>query len=518
MKADGFRRFQLAYIETGKGSGKSPLGAGIGIYCTVADGEARSEGYFAAVDKDQAAIPFKDAVAMIKLSDELSAEFQFSGGENREYNAAHLPSGSWLRPISSENTGRGKSGYRPHFVLLDEVHEHPTNAMVEFMIKGTKNRTQPLVVMITNSGIDRTSVCFDYHTSGARIAAGELEDDSFFSYICATDEDDDPMSDPIDPALGYPTSWAKANPSIGVTFGPEYLEREITRARGMPSIESVTRRLNFCQWVDAFNPWIDGDLWRQCEKEEWTPPTDRPCFLALDLSSKRDLCALATVSRDTEGGFDAELRFWTPAETLQEREKSDRAPYGAWSKGGHLDAVPGRSIDYAYIAKHVAGLVGSRTVSALAFDQWRIEDFQRELDAIGVANWIAEWDEKEERWIEQGKKFPGQGLMLLRHGQGFSGGASPHSLWMPRSIGALEDAVMVGKLRVRYNPVLRWNSASAVLETDATGSKKWEKRKSTGRIDGIVALSMGVGAATASPTTTSKSIYATQKLEYVELR
>jgi phage terminase large subunit-like protein len=226
------RRFRIAYIETGKGSGKSPLGAGLGVYCSVADGEARSEGYFAAVDKDQAAIPFKDAVAMIRLSDELSAEFAFSGGINREFNAAHLPSGSFLRPISSEAQGRGKSGYRPHFVLLDEVHEHPTPAMVEFMIKGTKNRVQPLVVMITNSGVDRTSVCFDYHTYGAKVAAGEIEDDSFFSYICAVDEKDDPFTDPIDPDLGYPRSWAKANPSIGVTFQPDYLEREMTRARG----------------------------------------------------------------------------------------------------------------------------------------------------------------------------------------------------------------------------------------------------------------------------------------------
>jgi phage terminase large subunit-like protein len=31
MTIDGFRRFRLGYIETGKGSGKSPLVAGIGL-------------------------------------------------------------------------------------------------------------------------------------------------------------------------------------------------------------------------------------------------------------------------------------------------------------------------------------------------------------------------------------------------------------------------------------------------------------------------------------------------------
>jgi phage terminase large subunit-like protein len=35
----GFRRFREAYIETAKGSGKTPLGAGIMLYLLVADGQ-----------------------------------------------------------------------------------------------------------------------------------------------------------------------------------------------------------------------------------------------------------------------------------------------------------------------------------------------------------------------------------------------------------------------------------------------------------------------------------------------
>lgn len=509
-----YRRFRIGYIEAGKGAGKSPLGAGLAIYMTIADNEPRSEAYMAAVDKEQATIPFRDAIAMIKLSDELAAEFSLSGGEGKEWHAAHLGSGSLIKPISSESTGKGKSGYRPHFVLLDEVHEHPTNAMVEFMTKGTKGRRQPLIVMITNSGVNRQSVCFEYHTYGASVAAGTITDDSFFSYICAVDEKDNPFTDDPDPVLGYPLSWAKANPSIGVTFQPSYLEGEIARARGMPSSESLARRLNFCQWVDATNPWIDGDLWRACEKEPGEFPADdelkeRPCFLSLDLGSKRDLAAKARTWPDDNGGFDAAVEFWTPGDTLEERERSDRVPYRAWVTGEHLNAVAGRSLDFAYIAKSVSEDVARFNVVGLAFDQWRIEDFQRELDDVGIESWIAEWDAKDERWVERDKKQPGEGLMLIRHGQGFGGGANQSTLWMPRSIGVTEDAIMQGKLRVLFNPVLRWNSASAVLESDATGNKKWEKRKSTGRIDGIVALSMAIGAATNVPAP-EESVYATE--------
>jgi len=62
---DGSRRFRSAYIETGKGSGKSPLAAGIGLKGLTADGEARAEIYAAATKKDQAMVLFRDAVAMV---------------------------------------------------------------------------------------------------------------------------------------------------------------------------------------------------------------------------------------------------------------------------------------------------------------------------------------------------------------------------------------------------------------------------------------------------------------------
>src|SRR5262249_37441184 len=66
----GTRRYKMAYVEQGKGNGKSPLAAGIGMRGLVADGEARAEIYAAATKKDQAMILFRDAVAMRDQSPE----------------------------------------------------------------------------------------------------------------------------------------------------------------------------------------------------------------------------------------------------------------------------------------------------------------------------------------------------------------------------------------------------------------------------------------------------------------
>ncbi|EBK3761438.1 phage terminase small subunit P27 family, partial [Salmonella enterica] len=143
------------------------------------------------------------------------------GGAGKEWNLAFLQTGSFFRPISSDD---GQSGPRPHCALIDEIHEHKNNQVVEMMRAGTKGRRQALIFMITNSGHDKTSVCYDYHEYGRKVAEGSVDDDSFFSFICSLDEGEDPFKDE--------TCWKKANPSLGHTFTERYLREQVTQARG----------------------------------------------------------------------------------------------------------------------------------------------------------------------------------------------------------------------------------------------------------------------------------------------
>ena len=97
---DGYRRFRVAYVETGKGSGKSPLAAGVALKGLLADGESRAEIYAAATKKDQAMILFRDAVAMVQQSPELSKRLITSGTGQNIWNLAYLKTGSFFRPIT----------------------------------------------------------------------------------------------------------------------------------------------------------------------------------------------------------------------------------------------------------------------------------------------------------------------------------------------------------------------------------------------------------------------------------
>lgn len=467
VNEDGFRRYRTGYMEIGKGNGKSPLAAGIGIYCLCSDGEARAEVYAAATKKDQAMILFRDAVAMVDQSPELHSRLVKTGGQQC-WNLGYPASSSFFRAISSDD---GQSGPRPHCALIDEIHEHTDPTVINMMGDGQKGRRQPLTIEITNSGFDRTSICYQHHEYSNRVTAGLEQNDEWFAYVCSLDEGEDPLKDEA--------CWPKANPNLGVSIKLSYLRKQVREAIGMPAKASIVKRLNFCVWVDAENPWMDTPLWLASVKEFDALEQLARCdevLGALDLSGTLDLTALALAGR-LAGRTIARVEFWTPKDTLQERTRRDKVPYEAWVDLGFITATPGRAVDYSFVAQRIAELQGILPLKRIAFDPYRIKYLEKALDEANIA------------------------VELIAHPQGYykaqakkdALGVETPALWMPRSIELLEKSINDQVLDVERNPCLNWNSTSAVLEADAKNNRIFTKRKSRGRIDGIVALAMVSG-------------------------
>lgn len=453
--ADGSRRFRQAYVETGKGSGKSPLAAGIGLYGMVADGEHRAEVYAAATKKDQAMVLFRDAVAMVDMSPELCGRIMRSGSKGKEWNLAYHATSSFFRPIASDE---GQSGPRPHIALLDEIHEHRDGTMVEMMRAGTKGRRQALIFMITNSGTNKQSACWEYHQYGAKVSAGMIQDDSFFAYICALDDNDDPFKDT--------KCWIKANPSLGVTIHTKYLQEQVTQARGMPAKESTVRRLNFCQWVESLNPWISGPVWLGAGDDEFDHSLleNRRCWGGLDLSSVHDLTSFVLEFEPTEA--DPYWRtlpfFWLPADGLSDKADHDRVPYMAWRDAGYLRTTPGSAISKLHVLAELSEICSGYDVQSIGYDRWRIEDLKSLMESEGAS-------------------LP----PLEGFGQGYKD--------MAPALDEFERRLLNNQLRHMNNPVFTWNAANAVVDTDPAGNRKIAKHKATGRVDGIVAAVMATG-------------------------
>jgi len=473
-RADGSRRFRRAYIEMGKGNGKSPLAGGIGLYGMMADKEAGAQVFAAAAKMDQARILFEDAVKMVRQSPALESRITPSG-INPVYNLADFATGSFFRPVGRD-TGKTGSGMRPHFALIDELHEHPNRDTLEMLERGFKFRRNPLLFMITNSGSDRTSVCWEEHEHAVRVAHGDVQDDSTFSYVCALDEGDDPLTDA--------SCWVKANPLLGVTITETYLADVAAQALAIPGKANGIKRLHFCQWTDAETAWITRDLWEACEDPAMTLDEfdGQECWVGLDLGATKDMTARAMVFRD---GEDAEGRpcfalfahGYTPADTLHQRARNKELPEPApvWVEQGHMTATPGKVVRFDTVAADLVDVSARFEVVAVAYDRWLIRNFEAVLDEMGVT------------------------LPLLEHPQGINQ-RKDSPLWMPESITQFEALLLERRVRIALNPALRSAVASATFWTSPAGLRRFEKQRATSRIDMAVAAAMAVGAAMSQPT------------------
>jgi phage terminase large subunit-like protein len=496
------RRFRRAYIEQGKGNGKSPLVGGLGLYGLSADNEAGAEIYSAGATKDQASILFRDAVKMVRQSPDLEYNLKTSGGEGKEYNLAFLKNMSFFRPISREAKKTG-SGPRPHMALCDEVHEHPDRGVMEMLERGFKFRRQPLLVMITNSGTDRNSVCWEEHEHAIKVAAGNLNarnddafyigepvDDTTFSYVCALDKGDDPLKNP--------KCWIKANPLLGVTITEEYLAGVVAQAKSMPGKLNSILRLHFCTWTDAETAWMTQATLEPCivDFEPLYEHAQKPVFLGADLSQVKDITALAycVQSGKVDGGehdgkpvYDAWVQAWTPGDTLAARAMMDKLPYELWVEQGYLNAPKGQSINYRHVAQALAEAQHDYNIQCLAYDRYAFSRMlEPEMQELGLNIECVEHP--------QGGTKKGKATEAMKQAAK-DAGRDPEGLWMPMSVRQVEELILEGRLRIQRNPVTISAMMSAVTDKDRWGNYWLAKEHAVNKIDAAVALCMAVGAA-----------------------
>lgn len=476
----GLRRFRRFYDEEGKGNGKSPLLAGIGIAMMVADGEPRAEVYAAAAKKDQAQVLFRDAVAMRDQSPELAKRIKPSGIDPVWQLTYISTKGDkrFFKPISSD---AAQSGPRPSCALCDEVHEHPNRDVMEMLERGFKFRRQPLLVMATNSGSDRKSVCWEEHEHAVKVAAGIIEDDTTLSFVCSLDEGDDWENDP--------SCWVKANPLLDVTVTTEYLEGVVKQARQMPGKRNGIARLHFCEWTQSVNAAIKREAWVACRKDLDLPALiagGYPCYGGLDLSRTRDFTAF-TLTWVLDATKDAERLasktwFWTPADTLKDRANTDQAPYELWVDQAHIEAVPGQRLKYSWLAEALARLCAVYAPLEIGGDQYGLEQLQEHLSADGVSLPITIHPQGfQKRIIDRDREAP-EGEQELY-------------LWMPHSINMFENALYEQRMEIDPNPMLDLCAASVVYAENRTGHRMFDKENAFGRIDGMVSTAMSVGIA-----------------------
>lgn len=491
----GYRLFTRAYVEGGKGCGKSPFAAGIGLLMMIADDEAKAEVYSAAGKKEQAHILFQDAVSMKQTSDRLKSRLVESG-KNPVWQLTHRQSGSIFKPQSAD---KQKSGLRAHCVLIDELHEHKDRYTIDMSTASFKGRRQPLLFIITNSGFDRNSICWEWHEDGVAVLEGLRSNDRFFIYIMALDVEDDPLEDA--------SCWPKTNPGLGITVTEQYLIDQVRDAVQVPGRENVVRRLNFCQWTDADVGWMTRKAWVANEEQlvdvicpaprtfigggavDPAPFREAQLFCGLDLSFAFDLTALAFAFPEGDELL-CWIEYFKPLDTLEAAEKNDRVPYRRWVQEGLIHGIPGKVIRKEHIARRIAQVREHFDLQYIAYDNYAHKTLEDEMIELGV----------NAPWIEHPQGFRRGGLLKDRRGnpvKGPDGKPLENPLWMPDSVLKLESRIIENKIKVQPSAVTRWQVSSVAIRQDpaGTGNRVFDKKKAVGRIDGIVALAQAVGAA-----------------------
>jgi phage terminase large subunit-like protein len=314
-----------------------------------------------------------------------------------------------------------------------------------------------------NSGHDKTSVCWEYHDMGVKIACEQLENDEFFSYICALDDED--IVD--DRYLEDETLWPKVNPSLDAGIpGYDYIRSQVKEARGMPSKMATVKRLCFCQWTEAENPAISKEAWMACQDKGCSDGilVGRRCWGGLDLSAVVDLTSFALMFEPSSDDPFWRLRvwFWMPGIGIVRKSELDHVPYVAWRDSGHITAIDRKTIEYEFVISDIVEICSRFDVQKIAFDRWNKKNFDKEIERLGVT--LPE---------------------LIEFGQGFQS--------MSPAIKIFETKLIESTMRHDGNPCLTWCASNVVAVSDAAENKKYDKSRSGGRIDGVIASVMACG-------------------------
>lgn len=451
VKADGTRQFRTAYIEIPKKNGKSELAAAIALYLLYADGENSPIVFSAAADREQAGIVYKVAARMVDLTPDLANRSRVMDSLKRIVCYAN----NGYYSVASSDVG-GKHGYSISGLVFDELHTQPNRELWDVLTKGSGDaRSQPLQVAITTAGNNRESICYELHTKAMDLLNGKRKDPSFYPvvYSLSTEED-----------WSKEENWYKCNPSLGYTIKIDAMRTAFTQAQENPAEEAVFRTLRLCQWVGSSVAWIPDHILKLGESP-FDPEAlrGRECYGGLDLSSSDDISAFVLIfpPADEEGKYMILPFFWVPEDTVPLRVRRTSFPYDNWIGRGFMDTTPGNIIDYSYIEAKILQCCRDYQVKEIAFDPWHAKQLTASL-----------MDE---------------GIEMVEARQGWQTMSPPSKEFY--------ELMMKGKITFGGNPVFRWMCQNVVIETDAAGNIKPNKKKSKEKIDGVVAAIMALDRA-----------------------
>jgi phage terminase large subunit-like protein len=396
-----------------------------------------------ALSRDQAAEVFNLASKMVRLSPELSDLIVITPSSKKL--TGTLMNTEYTALSAEAKTSHGKS---PLVVILDEVGQ----------VVGPRNEF--FDALTTAQGAYKNGIVFYISTQAANDSdmLSLLIDDAkrnkpprTVCHVYAAEEGCDLLDE---------EQWKNANPALGLFRSHDDLANQAKKAHRIPSFENTFRNLNLNQRVTVNSPFINRSEWMACRGENPPLADCEAVYGGFDLSTKIDLTAFVLIGL-YNGKWYIYAYFWCTRKGLLDRAHKDKAPYDLWHKDGYISLTDRATIDYEYVAKEVIDIVDGVNLVSIGFDRWRMDFFKKELENIGVE------------------------LPIIPFGQGFKD--------MSPAVECLEERILNKEIIHDNNPVLNMCMANATVYKSAANDRKLDKLKTSGRIDGAVALVQACG-------------------------
>src|SRR4029453_13449001 len=453
--AGGHRIVRTGLLSMGRKNGKTSLCAALALAHLVGpEVEARGQVVLAASDRDQAGLAYNEVVAFINTNK------SFIGRTNIKAHAKlieDLVTGTQLFVVSSD--AKKAHGLSPSVIIIDELAQWGMGRGIELydaLDTATGARAEPFQMVISTQAADDTALLSELIDLGKRITAGEGHDPPFSCHHFEVPADSDPLAE---------TQGRLANPALDDFRSLEEMRNAAKKAQQMPIRLASFRRYYLNQRVATEERWIPADAWEGCRADPPVPLAGRRAWLGLDLSSKRDLTALACLIPDEDGGYDVHVDFWCPRENIGIRTVEDRVPYALWVEQGYLTATPGTIVDYSFIKARITALCAQYQVVDLAVDPRKAQDPVAQLMADNFP--IVEVPQTLARLTTASKTF--------------------------------EALVYSRQLRHTGSPVPRWNGPNAGTQMEGARKITRDKSRAGERIDGLSAIITARAVALVAP-------------------
>lgn len=444
------------YVEIPRKNGKTTLLGGIGLYLTCADGEQGAQVIAAATTEKQAGYLFGPVKQLAQRSPALQPFVKPLAKR-----IIHTSTNSYMEVVSS--VAEALHGGNIHGGIVDELHVHKNPELVETIETGTGSRTQPLIAIITTADDGRQGTIYARKRDFVeKLARGVITAPSNYGVVWSAAPGDDPFLE---------STWAKANPGLGISPTRGYMRESAGKAQQSPADLATFLRLHLGVRTKQTTKFVDLDVW---DRNAGAPVDEaalagREAFGGLDLASTSDLCSLCWVFPDGDGGLDAVWRHWVPERAFERINERTAGMAAVWRREGHLRVTPGDVADYDFISAQINADRETFYVHSIGFDRWNASQLVNGLLADNAP--------------------------MVQLGQGFASMSAPLKHLQHLLLSGVEGAP---RFRHGGNGLMRWQIDNLAVATDAAGNVKPDKKSSGDKIDGVSAAVDAVAMVLAS--------------------